>query len=210
MSDKKYETAKAAFEKAIAANKKDIDAYLEYAQILMALKEHDEATEVYDDAVEIEERAAIYFLRGRAYQKVHEDEHDEDANTYDNHEDDFVENGAYDAYLSAKRSFEKAVELEPENVQYNCTIGKWMMEVGDRFHGNQGRMMFVYLYKAIELDPTFAEARICLGNRCFEHREYDKALEHFQQAAKSTSNDENLLKNIRICESAVKRNSKDN
>jgi|GEM_PF-4413841 len=200
MSDK---TAKAAFEKAIAANKKDIDAYLEYAQVLMALEKYGKATDVYDDALEIEERAAIYFLQGRAYQKVHEEEYDEDANTYDNHRDDFVENGAYNAYLCAERSFEKAVELEPENVQYNCTIGKWKMEVGDPIYSGQGRMMFVYLKKAIELDPTFAEAHICLGKRCFEHRDYEEALEHFQQAAKSTPDDRHLHESIRACKRAI-------
>lgn len=187
---KKYNTAKVEFKNAIETNKKDIDAHLKYAQDLIDLKKNEESIKVCSDALKIEERATIYFLRGKAYRELYDELYDENANTYDNHREDYVENGSYQAYLGAERSFKKAVELDPQNALYNYSIGQWQLEVGDQ---RQNWKTFEYLENSVKLDPNLFEAQICLGNYYFETRQYKKAIACFKQAAKAAPNDENAL-----------------
>ncbi|MBI4421436.1 MAG: tetratricopeptide repeat protein [Gemmatimonadetes bacterium] len=82
----------------------------------------------------------------------------------------------------ARGFFELGVEAHPESSEAAACLGYAVHRLGDETASLR------WLRKALELDPTHAEARIYIANLLYDRGEYDAALYHFER----TEPDEHL------------------
>jgi Tfp pilus assembly protein PilF len=164
---KNYYGAKMFFNEYLESNEKSAEAYYYLGRIAMEEKDLEQATEYFDEAVDIEGNKSEYQTwKGIAYIQL--------LSTVD-----FMKQGLY--ALRALNALEAAVELDPNNVDARTWLAGYYAQAPVFAGGSKEKAVEQY-EAAINIDPAFTPAYINYGIALLGFEEYDLALKNFEKS----------------------------
>jgi Tfp pilus assembly protein PilF len=164
---KNYYGAKMFFNEYLESNEKSAEAYYYLGRIAMEEKDLEQATEYFDEAVDIEGNKSEYQTwKGIAYIQL--------LSTVD-----FMKQGLY--ALRALNALETAVELDPDNVDARTWLAGYYAQAPVFAGGSKEKAVEQY-EAAINIDPAFTPAYINYGIALLGFEEYDLALKNFEKS----------------------------
>jgi len=164
---KNYYGAKKFFNEYLASNEESAEAYYYLGRIAMEEKDLEQATEYFDEAVDIEGGKSEYQTwKGIAYIQL--------LSTVD-----FMKQGLY--AMRALNALETAVELDPNNVDARTWLAGYYAQAPVFAGGSKEKAIEQY-EAAISIDPEFTTAYINYGIALLGFEDFDLALNNFEKA----------------------------
>ncbi|KAK3559437.1 hypothetical protein QTP86_013502 [Hemibagrus guttatus] len=99
-------------------------------------------------------------------------------------------------YNQAKDCFEKALELEPRNVQWNCGYAFVLNRIETHGFGVPKLLTIKQLRKAIEVNPDNDELKALLAVKLAESTEYDEGEKLMEEALEGSPNAPNVIRYV--------------
>jgi len=164
---KNYYGAKKFFTEYLESNEKSAEANYYLGRIAMEERDLEQATEYFDEAVDIEGNKSEYQTwKGIAYIQL--------LSTVD-----FMKQGLYAP--RALNALETAVELDPDNVDARTWLAGYYAQAPVFAGGSKEKAVEQY-EAAINIDPAFTPAYINYGIALLGFEEYDLALKNFEKS----------------------------
>ena len=164
---KNYYGAKKFFSEYLESNEKSAEANYYLGRIAMEERDLEQATEYFDEAVDIEGNKSEYQTwKGIAYIQL--------LSTVD-----FMKQGLYAP--RALNALETAVELDPDNVDARTWLAGYYAQAPVFAGGSKEKAVEQY-EAAINIDPAFTPAYINYGIALLGFEEYDLALKNFEKS----------------------------
>lgn len=99
-------------------------------------------------------------------------------------------------YNQAKDCFEKALELEPRNAQWNCGYAFVLNRIETHGNGVPKLLTMKQLRKAIEVDPENDELKALLAVTLAESTEHDEGEKLMEEALEGSPNSPNVIRYV--------------
>jgi tetratricopeptide (TPR) repeat protein len=161
-----WQTAVQEAEKAVELDGKSVDAYRNLAYVWHVQGYYDLSNDYYEKALEIQPNLAFLYVRKAINYRALVAYNAERGNW----------GLAESNYRSAVSSLEKAIEVDPENIQAYEEMG-WLYYGNEQLAEAEAKME-----KTVEIDPEFARGWSKLGFIRYRRRNYEGAEEALQQA----------------------------
>ena len=163
---KNYYGAKRFFTEYLEKNGESAEAFYYLGRIAMAERDLEQATEYFDEAVDIDAGKSEYQTwKGIAYIQL--------LSTVD-----FMKQGLYAP--RAMKALETAVELDPNNVNARTWLGGYYAQAPVFAGGSETKAKEQYEI-AIKINPEFIPAYENYGMALLGFKEYDQALKNFEK-----------------------------
>ncbi len=164
----RYDVALQSAEQALKIDPNDPDAHRVYALALIWVGRDDEALDQLEQAVGLAPNlAAPYFELASMYRTMAV----QDAN------------GGSNDYELAIATYEKILAMQPQNAKAFQRLCSTYIEIGDH-HKAQG-----YCEDALTINPNYTDALRDLGHAEYSQRNYEGAIENFNQCAQLESSE---------------------